>query len=383
MYELDNETFSYEELVKAAEDKGYTIDELFAKNPNLKKVEDTAGKKKSQGQGAPVASPTAPQIQLTDTVSPSVSGSLELQKPVKTGIAKDTTIEIAPRLTKNQEEKILSDFEKASKINENLEEKKLNEDKKKRFDKGSFKLAEEIEYNKYKETGDLDYTLLTPEEINKKVANKRRDYMEGLSFNERTQLLSSQSAIKDSISNNVQRLESNILDNVATINTIIQDYNSSAEQGIEYPESQRLENVKLVKELKNSIEEMDSQRLADLALLNKKDEFIDSFKRSYSNLDQLENVLKTTATDIALGVMVPLDMAKNAEGKKKSVTNDLLKYREALQKESGETLPKPIPVESISGFNDFVNWGSDALVNFVPSGAMALSGPAAPYLFRS
>ena len=381
MYELDNELFSYEELIQAAESKGYTIDELFEKNPNLKKVEDTTGKPTSQGPGAPVAETAAPEIQLTDTVSPSADGSLELQEPVKTDIAKDTTIEIAPRLTKEQEEKILSDFENASKINEDLEAKKINEDKKKRFDNGLFKLDEKAEYNKYKETGELDFLPLTPEKINQKVANKRRDYMEGLSFNERTQLLSSQSAVRDSISKNVQELESKILDNVSTINTIIEDYNSSIEQGIQYPEDRRLENVTLVKELKNSIEELDSQRLADLALLNKKDEFIDSFKRSYSNLDQLENVLKTTATDIALGVMVPLDMAKDAEGKEKSVTNDLLKYREALQKESGETLPKPIPVESISGFDDLVNWGSDALVNFVPSGAMALSGPAAPYLF--
>ena len=94
MYELDNETFSYEELVKAAEDKGYTIDELFAKNPNLKKVEDTAGKSTSQGQGAPVAGTAAPEIQLTDTASLSASGSLESQKTkVKTanpnGLNKD------------------------------------------------------------------------------------------------------------------------------------------------------------------------------------------------------------------------------------------------------------------------------------------------------
>ena len=70
MYELDNETFSYEELLKAAEDKGYTIDELFEKNPNLKKVEDTTGKPTSQGQGAPAAETAAPEIQLADTVSP-------------------------------------------------------------------------------------------------------------------------------------------------------------------------------------------------------------------------------------------------------------------------------------------------------------------------
>ena len=80
MYELNGKTYSYEQLEQVASSKGYTIDELFAKNPNLKKIEDATGKQTSQGQGAPVAGTAAPEIQLTDTVSPSVSGSLELEE---------------------------------------------------------------------------------------------------------------------------------------------------------------------------------------------------------------------------------------------------------------------------------------------------------------
>ena len=49
-------------------------------NAKPKKIEDTTGKQTSQGQGAPVAGTAAAEIQLTDTVSPSVSGSLESPK---------------------------------------------------------------------------------------------------------------------------------------------------------------------------------------------------------------------------------------------------------------------------------------------------------------
>jgi len=84
MYELDNEIFSTEELTSIAEVKGYTLDELLQKNPNIKKAEDTAGKPTSQGPGAPVAETAAPKIQLTDTASPLVDGSLDFQAPTQT-----------------------------------------------------------------------------------------------------------------------------------------------------------------------------------------------------------------------------------------------------------------------------------------------------------
>ena len=124
MFEYEGTEFTLEEVQAAAEAKGLDLNSYITKFGITKKEDAKAGKPTSQGQGAPVAETAAPEIQLTDTVSPSVDGSLELQEPIKTNIAKDTTIEIAPRLTKDQEEKILSDFEKASKINEDLEAKK-------------------------------------------------------------------------------------------------------------------------------------------------------------------------------------------------------------------------------------------------------------------
>ena len=122
MYELDNETFSYEELLKAAEDKGYTIDELFEKNPNLKKVEDTTGKPTSQGPGAPVAETAAPEIQLTDTVSPSADGSLELQE-ISLEEKKKLPYAIRQQLTKEQDFSIKRVNELTKDINKKNETK--------------------------------------------------------------------------------------------------------------------------------------------------------------------------------------------------------------------------------------------------------------------
>jgi len=79
MYELNGKTYSYEQLEQVASSKGYTIDELFAKNPNLKKIEDATGKQTSQGQGAPAAGTAAPEIQVQSTDSTLENGSSELQ----------------------------------------------------------------------------------------------------------------------------------------------------------------------------------------------------------------------------------------------------------------------------------------------------------------
>jgi hypothetical protein len=75
MYEFNGEQYSYEQLLSIAETKGYTIDELFNKNPEIKKLEDTTGKTTSQGQGAPVAGTVAPENQQASTESSSEDGS--------------------------------------------------------------------------------------------------------------------------------------------------------------------------------------------------------------------------------------------------------------------------------------------------------------------
>ena len=80
MYELNGKTYSYEQLEQVASSKGYTMDELFAKNPNLKKIEDATGKQTSQGPGAPVAGTAAPKVQAEGTDSTLEDGSLELEE---------------------------------------------------------------------------------------------------------------------------------------------------------------------------------------------------------------------------------------------------------------------------------------------------------------
>ena len=80
MYELDGELLSVEELNQVASLKGYTLEKLLQKNPEIKKVDDTEGKLKSQGQGAPVAETAAPEIQAQSMESSLEDGSLELQE---------------------------------------------------------------------------------------------------------------------------------------------------------------------------------------------------------------------------------------------------------------------------------------------------------------
>ena len=73
-----------EQIVQRMIDAGESEDNIAAviKEYNSKALQpsENVGKPKSQGPGAPVAKTAAPKIQLTDTVSPSISGSLESPK---------------------------------------------------------------------------------------------------------------------------------------------------------------------------------------------------------------------------------------------------------------------------------------------------------------
>ena len=60
MYELNGDQFSYEELQSIAEAKGYTIDELFNKNPEIKKLEEKTS------EGGKTTPPTATMGQLAE-----------------------------------------------------------------------------------------------------------------------------------------------------------------------------------------------------------------------------------------------------------------------------------------------------------------------------
>ena len=381
-YKFNDSDFTEEELKKIAESKGYTLDELFEKNPDINKIDPDPEDEGKTPPSQEITSATVEEdIALEPTVTDSKPVTISSDLPeVKTGTVADTEY-TAPTITSEESEKIIDDFNKVSNVDAEFENKKATAEKINRFKKDQFKTAEKEEYNLYKQTGEIQPVVLEKSDIDQKISNNRRDFMEDIAQDKRVQLLNQEVQLRDSLTNATDELKLKINDNVNAINNIFVQYEESIKQNVPYSVDEYNIAKQKSQELMKSTKQMESDLLKDYAILNKKNEFIDSFKRSYGNIDQLENVLKTTATDMALGLAVPLDMLKSEEGKEKSYTKDLLNYRQKLQKESAEGLPKAIPVESISSFKDLVNWGSDSFVNFVPSGVMAFTGPAAPYLF--
>lgn len=381
MYKYKDYNYSLEEVQDAADKENLSIDE-YIKEFNIQKTDpdpDEEGKEtpSQEIESAAVEGSVALEPTVTDFKPVTISSDLP---KVETGTVADTEY-IPPVVTSKESQKIIDNFNKISNVDIEFENKKATAEKINRFKKDQFKIAEKEEYNLFKKTGKIEPVVLDQSDINQKISNNRRDFMEDISQDKRIQLLNQEIQLRDSLVNNTNKLKLQINDNANAISNIISQYKTSVEQGVPYSVDEYNVVKQEYQELIKSTKQMESDLLRDLAILDKKNEFIDSFKRSYSNIDQLENILKTTATDMALGLAVPLDMLKSEEGKEKSYTKDLLNYRKKLQKESAEDLPKAIPVESISSFKDFVNWASDSFVNFVPSGVMAFTGPAAPYLF--
>jgi len=86
MFEFNGKQYTLEQLQAAADKKGYTFEELLAKNPTIKEIkqESPVGgffgeQAKTNAVVGPVATATAKQQTATNTVSPSVDGSLEQQ----------------------------------------------------------------------------------------------------------------------------------------------------------------------------------------------------------------------------------------------------------------------------------------------------------------
>ena len=257
------------------------------------------------------------------------------------------------------------------------------ENKEKRFSRGVFEKEEREEYNNWRETGEVseDQSAISEEKIEELEANRRREFLENIPAEDRKIMVSEKEAYLKPIEEARDKGYVMINDNVNAIKQIIADYELSEEMETPYTEEQRLAAASRIKELNASVEEMYSTYLTNSALIDDESEYLDAFRRSYSNIDQLVNISKTVVTDMAIGVISTLDMLKSEEGKNLSFSENLIEYREELQQITDAKLPKAIPVSSIRNFSDMVNWGSDAIINFVPSGVMAFSGPAAMPLF--
>jgi len=331
-------------------------------------------------QGVPAEVNATPEIQPTVTELPSEDISLALPEQPKTGTVEDTTIELE-KISEEEYSAVRKEFEKASALNVDFENKKATQEKLNRFKKGQFKLSEKQDYDNFKINNTIEPVQLNFEEVNQKISNNQRDFMENIPYNQRVQLLNKETSIKDSLQKSNNELFSKINDNINSLKNIKSFFEENKKMGIEISKQDYNNKIAEYNDILKSTTEMESNFLKNTSVLNRKNEFIDSFKRSYNNIDQLSNVLASTATDLVLGPLVTLDMLKSEAGKDKSYTKDLLEYREELKKEAEKTLPKTIPVESISNLNDLVNWGADAFVNFVPSGIAAFSGAAAPSLF--
>ena len=105
MYEYNGRPITLEQIQSAAQKSNLSVEEYIAKAGIVTKSEEP-GKTTSQGQGAPVAEIAAPEIQLTDTVLPSVNISSELPTTKSYSIdGKKVTKEEFDKYTEEQEKK--------------------------------------------------------------------------------------------------------------------------------------------------------------------------------------------------------------------------------------------------------------------------------------
>ena len=113
---------------------------------------------------------------------------------------------------------------------------------------------------------------------------------------------------------------------------------------------------------------------------------LDAFERSYSQVDQIANLLAGTGVDIALGASYLSDMMakppeEGEEAFQSEITKSLIEKRQKIEKERQERLPKPIALENINSLDGLSTYLADAWVNFVPSAAALATGPGAIYAF--
>ena len=232
-YIFDGATFTTEQLTAVAEDAGITLDELFEKNPTITQVndEETTNIVKETPSQETESAAVEENVALDPTpVTEFKPVDISLGLPeVKTGTVADTEY-IIPAVTAKESQKIIDDFNKASNVNVEFENKKATAEKISRFKKGQFKIAEKEEYNLYKETGEIQPVVLEQSDTDQKIANNRRDFMEDIAQDKRVQLLNQETEIRDSLINTTNKLTSQIKDNVTAVNNIIFQYDESAKE---------------------------------------------------------------------------------------------------------------------------------------------------------
>ena len=327
------------------------VEEFLAQSPDAKIEEDdltlqdlmpsvsyeTPGKEKTITKGAVVEEKIAPTI----TEPPLEDISLEsLDTDVKTGKLADTLI------TKER----------------NIEEEE--------------KIFEE--YNKIEPRVLKNNPNYTPEQVKSNADDEKRILLESIDPFDQQMLFNKRTNIKNDIDLTIEENKGFVKNNIDSMSEIEKQIEFVREQGDAEGEE---ELVNIYNNILKNTKEIEGNIIKDAGLVQDENEFLDTFRRSYSEIDRLSNAVQTAGTDLLLGGMLTLDMLKSQEGKDASVSKNLLKYREKLGRIAEQDLGKAIAVENIDSPTEALRWGKDALINFTTSGMMAFSGPAAMPLF--
>ncbi len=223
----------------------------------------------------------------------------------------------------------------------------------------------------------------TEEEVKKLTDIEQRIFMEDVPEFERQILLGQGSKERNDVINRRDIAIGQIEDNSLTLENLNKQKKESEANGVPYSREEEAQYVKEFNTILKATQDLYQDVIKDNALIEDKDEFLDDFERNYTDIFRLENIILSTGTDMAIGVLGTLDMLKDEEGKEKSYLPNLVEYRSELARIANEDLGKPILFEDMDkgDVDHWIRWGTDGLINFVPSGAAAFSGPAAMPLF--
>ena len=139
MFELNDVEYTLEQIQKAATDSNMDvnayIDRATKESGLIDKRKDVPGKitpPKEDNQGVPAGVNATPEIQPTVTELPSEDISLDLVETARTGTVEDTTIELE-KISEEEYNAVRKEFEKASALNVDFENKKATQEKLNRF----------------------------------------------------------------------------------------------------------------------------------------------------------------------------------------------------------------------------------------------------------
>lgn len=368
-----------EQIVQQMLDEGQSEENINAVIAEYQKSNPDS----NEGKANAVVEETVPAAaeEPVDMGLQSESGSLE--SPRKS-VRKQTRQKELALIADNKQELINNleeEYYKATSIEDiSTKKKNLQQQLKNNFEQGEFKSNERELYEEYLQNPSVDLEIpdeTLAEKMQEEFDAKERDFMEDVPEYAQQELKQQLGQRKEEQEASYAQSELEFTDNLNAYEEKVKAINISIDMGVN-PTPEEVEELQLnLKDLK----ERSTDIIAKQSDLNKTKGIYDAFKRSYSDLDMLENTLAKTGIDIALGVNYTLDMLKSEEGKAKSYTKDLINLSQELAKNRQENLAKPVAIGAVSNISQFSEWAGDALINFVPSGIMAASGPAALPLF--